>query len=152
LRWINAGARQRYEALTAAACRVQMAADANRVDVKSEESMLKTLLSIAVAGVMGQVIAAPQVIVIEGVPMKPVTAAQAADLKGEFKMSDGRVLYLNQKGRTLMAEMEGMPARELKSAGAARLVSTDGHMDLAFKAAANGNVSAVTLKLTTAAK
>lgn len=111
--------------------------------------MLKTLIAIASAGVLGAAFAATQVITIEGTPLKPVTAAEASALKGEFKMSDGRVLYLNRKGSKLMAEIAGVPAAELKAAGATRLVSDDGRMDLAYKAAANGNVSAVTLKLST---
>jgi hypothetical protein len=116
-----------------------------------EVAMLKTLIAIASAGVMGAAIAATQVITIEGTPLKPVTAAEASALKGEFKMSDGRVLYLNRKGKKLMAEIEGVPALELKVAGANRLVSSDGQMDLAYKAAPNGIVNTVTLKITKAA-
>jgi hypothetical protein len=110
--------------------------------------MLKTLIAIASAGLMCAAIAATQVITIEGTPLKPITAAEASALKGEFKMSDGRVLYLNRKGNKLMAEIEGVPVLELKAAGDKRLVSADGQMDLAYKAAANGNVSTVTLTIT----
>lgn len=114
--------------------------------------MLKTLSGIALAVAMGWAIAAPQVIVIEGTPVRPVTAKEAAALKGEFKMSDGRILTVNQKGRAVFAEIEGVPASEMKATGPTRLVSADGRMDLSFKAAANGSVSGVTLKMTVPSK
>jgi len=114
--------------------------------------MLKSVLAMVMATAMAGALAAPQVIVIEGTPLRPVTATEAAALKGEFKMSNGRILTVNQKGRSLVAQMEGMPTGELKAAGPTHLVSTDGKLDLSFKAAANGSVSGVTLKMTVPSK
>lgn len=111
--------------------------------------MSKRWIAVATAALVGLAVAAPQVITIEGTALKPVTAAQAAELKGEFKMSNGKILHIMHKGRKVVAEMDGMPTSELKAAGDTRLISADGNVDLVYKAAPNGNVTAVTLKLTT---
>ena len=112
--------------------------------------MFKQLIPIALIGALGLAFAAPQVLTIEGTALKPVTAAQASELRGEFQMSNGKVLSVLRKGRKLVAEMDGMPSSEMRAAGDQRLISADGKVDLVYKAAANGNVTGVTLKFTAA--
>jgi hypothetical protein len=108
--------------------------------------MFKRLIPIVLIGALGLAFAAPQIVTIEGTALKPVTAAQASELRGQFQMSNGKLLSLMTKGRKLIAEMDGMPTSELKSTGDQRLVSADGKVDLSYKAMPNGIVTSVTLK------
>jgi len=109
--------------------------------------MSRLLLSITLCALVGLAHAAPQSITVVGDAPYQSTLADADAVRGSYQMSDGRTLEVARRGRTVVADLDGLPTNEMKAISATHLRSADGRMNLHFDAAQNGNVYGVTLTL-----
>ena len=73
------------------------------------------------------------------------------DFVGQYVLADGRVLTVSQRGRYLVAQVEGQEAVALRPSGQARFDAPDGQLHIAFDQHANGNVTGVAVAMRPAA-
>lgn len=73
-----------------------------------------------------------------------------AAMRGAYRLTDGRLLFLGGARQRPTAELGTMEAVALQAAGPNRLISADGSMVLRFKARANGDIDEVLVSLPTA--
>ena len=109
--------------------------------------MSKLLISITLCAFVGLAHAAPQSIIVVGEAPHQSSLVDADAVRGSYQLSDGRTLEVGRRGRTVVADLEGLPTTELLAMSATHLRSADGRMNLRFDAARNGNVYGVTLTL-----
>ena len=74
-----------------------------------------------------------------------LSSTRMQDYVGQYELTDGRVLNVNQRGRALVAQVEGQEAVELKPTGPARFTGRTGAMQVAFDQRSNGVVHGVTV-------
>lgn len=71
------------------------------------------------------------------------SSTQLGEFVGQYDLQNGRVLDVSQRGRTLLAQIDGQAPVALKPAGPAQFVAPDGRLRVAFDQHRNGNVTGV---------
>lgn len=84
---------------------------------------------------------------IKGQHRSKVPEQEFAAMRGAYRLSDGRLLFVGGARQRPMAELGTTAAVALQAAGPNRLVSADGAMVLNFKARANGDIDEVIVSL-----
>jgi hypothetical protein len=103
-----------------------------------------TLVALATAAVFAQAQnLAPQQVQIHG--PSGASAAQTAELRGRYELSDGRVLELSAQGRQLVVNLGDAATVTLRAVGDGQYASTDGRLRVQPTQHANGNVSGLML-------
>ena len=74
-----------------------------------------------------------------------LSSTRMQDYVGQYELTDGRVLNVNQRGRALVAQVEGQEAVELKPTGPSGFAARSGGLRIAFEQHSNGNVTGVTV-------
>jgi hypothetical protein len=75
------------------------------------------------------------------------TSQELGEFTGQYTLADGRVLNVTQRGRHLVAKVEGEEAVQLAPAGPARFVAPGSGLQLTFAQHENGNVTGVVVDL-----
>jgi hypothetical protein len=101
--------------------------------------------TLATAALLAQAqTSAPQQVQILGTSAA-ASAAQTAELRGRYELSDGRVLELSAQGRQVVANLDAAPTVALRALGAGLYASADGRMRVQLQQHANGTVSGLVL-------
>ncbi len=115
-----------------------------------------TRLSLAVTTLPALLLALPAQAAVEQVQIRGqnpalaspgVSRAFAADVQGQYRLADGRLLVLSREGAHMLAEVDGMVATPLSATGELSLRSSDGKLTLEFQASDNGLVHAVKMSV-----
>jgi len=88
-----------------------------------------------------------QQVQIKGQRSGKVPEQEFAAMRGAYRMSDGRLLFVGGARQRPTAELGNMGPVALQAAGPNRLASADGAMILSFNARANGDIDEVTVSL-----
>lgn len=96
------------------------------------QATLTTTLSALLIGLAGTAQAQPQTVEISAAPLRSVKASEADDLKGLYRMSDGRWMRLTYRAGTIVADLDGEPVTELRAESPLQLRSVDGRMQMRF--------------------
>jgi hypothetical protein len=83
---------------------------------------------------------------IKGQHSGKVPEQEFAAMRGAYRLTDGRLLFVGGARQRPTAEL-GTTAVALQAAGPNRLISADGSMVLRFKARANGDIDEVIVSL-----
>ena len=67
------------------------------------------------------------------------------EVRGQYDMSNGKVLTLSSGGRAIFAELDGFEKMELVAVTPNQYVAKNRHMKMVFDQYPNGNVTGVTL-------
>ena len=92
-----------------------------------------TTLSALLVGLTGAAQAQTPSVEIIASPLRAVKAQEADDLKGLYRMSDGRWMRLSYRLGTIVADLDGEPVTELRTVAARQLRSADGRMQMRFE-------------------
>jgi hypothetical protein len=84
---------------------------------------------------------------IKGRHSGKVPEQEFAAMRGAYRLTDGRLLFLGGARQRPTAELGTTAAVALQAAGPNRLISADGSMVLNFKARANGDIDEVIVSL-----
>ena len=96
------------------------------------QTTLATTLSALLIGLAGAAQAQTQRVEISAAPLRAVNAHEADDLKGLYRMSDGRMMRLSYRAGTIVADLDGEPVAALRAVSARQLRSADGRMSMRF--------------------
>ncbi|WP_374562080.1 hypothetical protein [Ideonella sp.] len=88
-----------------------------------------------------------QQVQIKGQHSGKLPEQEFAAMRGAYRLSDGRLLFVGGARQRPTAELGATTAVALQAAGPNRLVSADGSMVLRFKARANGDIDEVIVSL-----
>ena len=88
-----------------------------------------------------------QQVQIKGQRNGKVPEQEFAAMRGAYRMSDGRLLFVGGARQRPTAELGRMGPVALQSVGPNRLASADGSMVLSFNARANGDIDEVVVSL-----
>jgi hypothetical protein len=88
-----------------------------------------------------------QQVQIKGRHSGKVPEQEFAAMRGAYRLTDGRLLFVGGARQRPTAELGTTTAVTLQAAGPNRLISADGSMVLSFKARANGDIDEVVVSL-----
>jgi hypothetical protein len=118
--------------------------------------MFKTATRIALATItlalMGAAHADPQTVTVVGAaatPLRGLFPSEGAAIVGTYRLSDGRAMVLRQRGRAIVADLDGVPTTRLMAGAAGTLYAADDSMRLRFDNDAQTEEAAVTVSLRT---
>jgi hypothetical protein len=107
----------------------------------------RTVIAALAATAMGAAVAGTEVVEVTAGPLRGVFPAEADNVVGAYRMSDGRGMLLTRRGNSISASLDGEPLARLLSAGNGQLRATDGHMSMRFDIDAIQGETHVTLTL-----
>ena len=85
---------------------------------------------------MGAVHAAPETVTVTGTaptPLRGLSLSEGDAVTGVYQMSDGRTMVLKQRGRAIVADLDGVPLTRLLAAAGGTLQSADDSMRLRYE-------------------
>ncbi len=85
---------------------------------------------------MGAAHAGPETITVTGpspTPLRGLSPSEGDAVAGVYQMSDGRTMVLRQRGRAVVADLDGVPLTRLLAAAGGTLQSADDSMRLRYE-------------------
>jgi hypothetical protein len=99
---------------------------------------------------MGAAHAGPETVTVTGpaaTPLRGLFPNEGDAVVGEYRMADGRVMVLRQRGRVILANLDGVPTTRLLAGESGILQAADDSMRLRFDNDAKNDSTAVTVSL-----
>jgi hypothetical protein len=99
---------------------------------------------------MGVAHAGPETVTVTGPAAKPLRGlnpSEAEAIVGAYRMSDGRLMVLKQRGRAIVANLDGVPLTRLLAGEAGTLQAADDSMRMRFETDPQTETTAVTVSL-----
>lgn len=115
-----------------------------------DKSSIRIALSALVMAVVGAAHAGPETVTVTApaaTPLRGLFPSEGDAVVGEYRMSDGRLMVLRQRGRVILANLDGVPTTRLLAAEGGTLQSADDSMRLRFDNDPKADTTAVTVSL-----
>ncbi len=116
--------------------------------------MLKSSTRIAlfafVMALMGGAHAGPETVTVTGAaatPLRGLMPYEGDAVAGAYRLSDGRMLMLRQRGRVMVADLDGLPLTRLLASEGGSLQAADDSMRLRFASDPKSDETLVTVSL-----
>lgn len=114
------------------------------------KSSIRIALGTLAIALMGTAHAGPETVTVTGAapaPLRGLFPSEGDAVVGTYRMADGRTMVLRQRGRVILAKLDGVPTTRLLAGEAGTLRSADDSMRLRFDKDPQNDAAAVTVSL-----
>jgi hypothetical protein len=114
------------------------------------KSSTRIALGTLAIALVGAAYAGPETVTVTGAapaPLRGLFPSEGDAVVGTYRMADGRAMVLRQRGRVILANLDGVPTTRLLAGERGTLQSADDSMRVRFDQDPKNDAAAVTVSL-----